>query len=162
MPALKNPKHELFAQALAKGMSQVDAYEAAGYKPNRQHASRLVTKGDIKRRIREISAPVLQKTQLTKERIIEGLFEHRAIALAQPKPDLSAANRAYELLGKEIRMFADRTIHERKDADDLTTAELLEIIRQHRPGRVIDAQSEASEEEPDQVHRVLLFPLQDG
>ena len=30
MPALKNPKHELFAQALAKGMTQVDAYEAAG------------------------------------------------------------------------------------------------------------------------------------
>jgi len=31
MAALLNPKHELFAQALAKGETAVAAYEQAGY-----------------------------------------------------------------------------------------------------------------------------------
>jgi hypothetical protein len=32
MPALKNPRHEAFAQALARGMSASAAYVEAGYK----------------------------------------------------------------------------------------------------------------------------------
>ena len=32
---LKNPRHERYAQELAKGKSQAEAYEAAGYKPSR-------------------------------------------------------------------------------------------------------------------------------
>jgi len=32
MPELKNPKHERFAQLIAEGMTQVDAYEEAGYR----------------------------------------------------------------------------------------------------------------------------------
>jgi phage terminase small subunit len=34
MSALDNPKHERFAQELAKGKSQVEAYAEAGYKPS--------------------------------------------------------------------------------------------------------------------------------
>ena len=47
MPLLDNPKHEIFAQELAKGATQEEAYETAGYKPSRQHASRLATNGNI-------------------------------------------------------------------------------------------------------------------
>jgi phage terminase small subunit len=35
MGLLRNTKHERFAQELAEGTSMSEAYEAAGYKPNR-------------------------------------------------------------------------------------------------------------------------------
>ena len=54
MAPLRNTKHELFAQGLAEGKSMTEAYRAAGYKPNRSHASRLVAKGNIKGRMAEL------------------------------------------------------------------------------------------------------------
>lgn len=53
MPKLKNEKHELFAQQLAKGKNLSQAYAAAGYHPCRQNASRLSSKDDIKQRVLE-------------------------------------------------------------------------------------------------------------
>ena len=41
MTVLTNPKHELFAHELAKGASQADAYETAGFKRCDGHAARL-------------------------------------------------------------------------------------------------------------------------
>ena len=38
-PALKNPRHEAFAQAGARGMSASAAYVEAGYKANRHNAA---------------------------------------------------------------------------------------------------------------------------
>jgi phage terminase small subunit len=38
MPALKNPRHEAFAQALARGMSASAAYVEAGYKASNTDA----------------------------------------------------------------------------------------------------------------------------
>jgi phage terminase small subunit len=35
MPVLSNPKHERFAQELAKGKTADEAYQLAGCKPNR-------------------------------------------------------------------------------------------------------------------------------
>lgn len=56
MPPLKNNRHEKFALALFKGMSQKDAAIEAGYKPSRARrtASELVTKRDILARIGEL------------------------------------------------------------------------------------------------------------
>ena len=45
--ALKNPKHERFAQELAKGKSATEAYRLAGYKPDDGHASRLAGNGRV-------------------------------------------------------------------------------------------------------------------
>lgn len=43
MPALTNPRHERFAQGLAKGKTQAEAYADAGYKPSEPNASRLTS-----------------------------------------------------------------------------------------------------------------------
>jgi hypothetical protein len=48
MGILTNPRHELFAQELAKGRSATEAYMLAGYKPCRQNAARLMTNDDIR------------------------------------------------------------------------------------------------------------------
>jgi hypothetical protein len=54
MGALPNAKHERFAQARFAGMTMDAAYQAAGYKPHRQNASRLMAKDDIKARVAEL------------------------------------------------------------------------------------------------------------
>lgn len=65
MPVLQDPKHEAFAQALAKGMNQSDAYKAAGYKAKgdsiKVNASRLLTKANIEARVTELQAKVAAK-----------------------------------------------------------------------------------------------------
>ena len=45
MPLLDNPKHEIFAQELAKGTSQKEAYVSAGYKASEQHRLRSSPSG---------------------------------------------------------------------------------------------------------------------
>lgn len=54
MPALSNPRHERFAQELAKGKSADDAYESAGYSPNRGNAATLKKKESISIRVNEL------------------------------------------------------------------------------------------------------------
>src|SRR6266568_2738045 len=60
MPALRNPRHELFARALADGKAASEAYRAAGYqcapRKARGHGYRLRRREDIAARIDELSA----------------------------------------------------------------------------------------------------------
>lgn len=133
MPALQNPKHERFAQELAKGKAAASAYETAGFKPNRHNGATLARKQHIVTRVSEIlneresihaqaTADAIKSTALTKEWVIETLKENVARAM-QAKPAKtddegdaigeyqyqgSVANRALELLGKELGMFVDR------------------------------------------------------
>jgi hypothetical protein len=54
MPALENPKHEAFAQQLARGKPVSKAYRIAGFLPNRGNASRLKAHESIRARTAEI------------------------------------------------------------------------------------------------------------
>jgi phage terminase small subunit len=56
MPALRDPRHEAFAQARAKGALLIDAYESAGFVRHRGHPSRLALKLDVAHRIAELRA----------------------------------------------------------------------------------------------------------
>lgn len=75
MPALKNARHEKFAQELAKGKSQVDAYAAAGFKPNRSHAARLVANGNISARVEELKEKAAEKAVITIESLTDRLLK---------------------------------------------------------------------------------------
>jgi phage terminase small subunit len=70
---LKNPKHELFAQELAKGKTQLEAYEAAGYKPNDSAAARLCGNVRVTERIAELLEGAAAKTGITIERVLNEL-----------------------------------------------------------------------------------------
>jgi hypothetical protein len=63
MPVLRNAKHEAFAQAVAIGKNQDEAYAAIGFKPHRQNAHRLMTRDDIKARVLEIKNRVSEKAE---------------------------------------------------------------------------------------------------
>lgn len=83
MPTLKNAKYEAFAQGLAKGRSQEDAYAEAGFKPHRQNASRLMTNDDIQRRVAELQGKAAQKVSITVESLATELEEARQIAITE-------------------------------------------------------------------------------
>lgn len=87
MPALSNPKHERFAQALAKGETAVAAYEQAGYKPDRGAASRLSANVSIERRVAEILDRAAERTEITVAGITNRLL--KIAAKAEEKDDAS-------------------------------------------------------------------------
>ena len=74
MSVLKNPKHELFAQALAKGSKQIAAYEEAGYKPNAAAASKLQRIAKISERVQELLYLAAQKTTVTIADVVNELL----------------------------------------------------------------------------------------
>lgn len=64
MAALRNAKHEAYAQALAKGKSATEAMEAAGYSDPR-NSTRLTKNDEIARRVAEIKARAADKAEWT-------------------------------------------------------------------------------------------------
>lgn len=74
MPALTNAKHELFAQALAKGETASAAYVLAGYKANDGNASTLKGNQRIEDRIAEILSGAAKRTEITVASITERLL----------------------------------------------------------------------------------------
>lgn len=73
MSILPNPRHEKFAQALAKGKTADEAYQDAGYKPNRGNAARMKANESIAARVDEITSKVSERVMgelaITKERV---------------------------------------------------------------------------------------------
>ena len=82
MPALKNARHERFAQELAKGKSQAEAYVEAGYKPSRSAATRLAADVNIRERLNQLGERVAAKTELTATAITERLMRLADVAEA--------------------------------------------------------------------------------
>ena len=77
MPVLENPRHELFAQGLAVGKTQKQAYIDAGYSVQdaRAKASRLLaSKGNIFARKIELQQGSAKEAQITIERLTQGLL----------------------------------------------------------------------------------------
>jgi phage terminase small subunit len=152
MPVLENAQHELFAQQMAKGASQRDAYRAAGYNTKSDaaadaSASRLLSNAKVAARVAELQTKVealtVEKTAVTKAWVIAKLVENVERAMqAEPvldnegkptgeyKYNGSVANRSLELLGKEQGMFIDRKeVGKPGDFADSDDTELDGIIR---------------------------------
>jgi hypothetical protein len=117
MSALKNARHERFAQELARGKTLEEAHGLAGFKANRGNATVLKQKQSISNRISEIIAGqgrieekaterAIERAAITKADVIAMLIEDRQLARANTQA--SAAIRAAELIGKEIGMFINR------------------------------------------------------
>lgn len=75
MPALTNPKHERFAQALAKGETATAAYEQAGYEPNDGNAARLKGNDRIEARVAEILERAATRAEITVASISDRLLK---------------------------------------------------------------------------------------
>src|SRR6516225_7556739 len=77
MPALRNARHEKFAQEIVAGKSAAAAYRAAGYRADRRTAWQARHRPDISRRIEEL-------------RVTERKLERQATERAAAKYDVTA------------------------------------------------------------------------
>jgi hypothetical protein len=114
MPALKNQKHENFANLIVhgskNGWTQGECYQRAGYRASGHAAevaaSRLLKNVDIQARRVELAKPAMQKTQITAESLIADL--DKVIEGASGSAQWSSVNRAIELRGKLKGFLVDR------------------------------------------------------
>jgi hypothetical protein len=65
MPALRNIRHERFAQLLASGKNATDAYEAAGYKRSHSNGPALAKTEEISARVAQINAEAFEQQRVT-------------------------------------------------------------------------------------------------
>jgi hypothetical protein len=88
MPALKNPRHERFAQAVARAVDAASAYRSAGYDSEggaaEARASRLLQHAAVAARIAELQttpATTIASTEVTTAQAIHEFEEARLLAL---------------------------------------------------------------------------------
>lgn len=127
MPRLTNPRREAFAQALEDGIPQTDAYESAGYSPDRGNAATLTQDTRILQRRAEIASArerrygeerehALQRVGITLEYVL-GRTKDVVERCLTPGKGFDAANalKGLELLGRPIRAFPARVEHSGPD-----------------------------------------------
>lgn len=123
MPALENPKHELFAQLLAKGKGQAEAYAEVGYKPDEPHASRLASNGKVQARVAEILNRAATRTEITVASITQRLL---AIAdkgeKANDAPLLSVARASLMDAAKLNGLVVDKQVSAAASLEDMLDA----------------------------------------
>jgi hypothetical protein len=111
MPVLENVRHERFAQELAKGKTQEQAYIDAGYSANgaRVAASKLLTNANIAERVTELQSVVADKSTWDAARIINNLarYAEKGEAIAEPA-GLSVARASMMDIGKLLGLIVDK------------------------------------------------------
>jgi phage terminase small subunit len=112
MPTLQNSRHELFAQEVAEGRSQREAYLTAGYITKSDgatdaNASRLLSNAKVANRIREIQTEAARSTEVTVSSLIAEA--ERARALAEGKGQANAMVGAITLKARLAGLLVDRT-----------------------------------------------------
>lgn len=139
MPALKNARHERFAQELAKGKSQEEAYREAGYRGDRTAASRLSTNVNIRARVAELAERAAARTEVT----VAGLTSELLDILATAKQGdtaghLNAARQSVMDIAKLNGLVIDKA--EVKSEIEVTDARerLARIVAGHATARNTD------------------------
>lgn len=130
MPILKNQRHERFAQELAKGKSQADAYNAAGYEAEGNSAeaaaSRLLRNVKISERVAELQERGAKRAEVTVESLITEAEEARKLAMAieQPSAAVAAIREKGVLSGRRIERSEQGLPGEFSDLDEMSPDEL--------------------------------------
>lgn len=73
MPLLPIASQEIFAQNVARGKTQAEAYVIAGYKENGGNATSLACRPEIAERIREIKLVAAARASVSAERVLAEL-----------------------------------------------------------------------------------------
>lgn len=109
MSVLSNPRHESFAQALAKGKTADEAYALAGYRPHRSNASRMSANDNVRARLEELQGKAAKKVEVTVESLAAELEEARLIAIGEKQS--GAAVQATMGKAKLFGLIVDKKQH---------------------------------------------------
>lgn len=120
---------EVFAQAVASGMNQSDAYRAAynvrpSTKPEtvNQSASRIMSDPNVAARVAELRKPVVEAAQITLASHLERL--RNLSETAEEAGQMSAAINAEIARGKASGLYVDKVEHSGNIGGELTDAQL--------------------------------------
>jgi hypothetical protein len=138
VPVLKNPRHETFAQYLAQGKTQDEAYKLAGFKPSRGNASHLSDKQSIRDRVHQLTTKIVtkeatataKKAAVTLESLVEmqkKLYD-KAYDTGQLSPGVAAAKEISVLTGHRVERAE---IGAPGEFDALTDEELERALIEH-------------------------------
>lgn len=120
MAALKNAKHEKFAQEVAKGKSATDAYTAAGYSGDRTAASRLSTNVNIQARVAELLNKSAERAVITVASITQRLLDIAAKGeTSKDAPLLSVARAALMDAAKLNGLVVEKSLSAQTSVEDL-------------------------------------------
>jgi hypothetical protein len=155
--ALKNPRHEAFAQSLARGMSASAAYVEAGYKANRHNAAALAREEHIRTRVTELqeeqlaihkqaTAEAVANAKVTIESLIAEAEAARAKAMSE-KGGSAAAVSALTAKAKLAGMWREKVDQHNTGSPVYERIErvIVERAPQSPPGNIPD---ESSYDEP--------------
>ncbi|HXU99300.1 MAG TPA: hypothetical protein VG166_02245 [Caulobacteraceae bacterium] len=118
MPTLRDPRHEAFAQARAKGALLIDAYESAGFVRHRGHPSRLALKDNVAERIAELRASQTESEDVSPAGLLASL--RRIIKAGENSENPALVNAARLAIVDASRIQAElarHQVHERKHLD---------------------------------------------
>ena len=117
------PKEELFVAEYLIHSNGARAYAAAGYKGSsetvRKGAFDLLRRPRVKAAIDAARGKRLKKLELTAEKVLGDIG--RIADKAEAADEYSAALRGHELLGKHLKLFAERVELTGKDGGPLRT-----------------------------------------
>jgi len=138
MAELANHKYEVFAQAIAAGMSHQAACDKIGMVYQRANVARMCKKKDIAARILELQRASAKRVGITKDEIMQELA---FVAFSKPDepPKWSDKNKALELLGKHFGMFAQDEEKRGRTLEELIIAS-YELARERDRKRALEAQ----------------------
>jgi hypothetical protein len=103
---LPSPRHEVFAQAVACGMSASQGYALAYSRPRngatRASAARLLTNANVKRRIGELRLEAAEQAKASLRVLIPALEEraHAAMAAGRMREAISIIGRLAHIAGE--------------------------------------------------------------
>jgi hypothetical protein len=131
MSVLDNARREKFAQEVASGKSLTDAYEAAGYKPNRKNAQRLKTV--VSARITELQAQGAERAVVTLESLIAeaGELQEKAAGHNQYSAAISALIAKAKLSGHWVEKR--QHLYKKRGLKELSFEELVHIAAGGEP-----------------------------
>lgn len=140
MPPLKNARHELFAQEVAKGNVLERAYELAGYEPSAKNAQRLRKNEGVSTRIEEILSQAAEKAGVTVERVLNELAKigfsdirkavrwHSSLVTEEDNPDGGDVLIIKNIVTNSVEIIGSDEI------DDETAAAISEISQNEKGG----------------------------
>jgi hypothetical protein len=140
MPALRNPRHEQFAQLIVqapkRGLSNAECYRQAGYRVAAGpacdvSASRLLSSDKVQARISELVEPTVKKTRATVDTLAEQL--DAVFAGASGDRQWGAASNAAGLKAKLLGFMREKIeIGSAGEFDQCrTTEEVIETLLAH-------------------------------
>ncbi len=146
---LKNQRHERFVLGLFEGKTDGKAYKDAGYKPDRGNATRLTANDSIQARLAFLQSQVAEEAVIDAAWVTKRLVENVGRAMQAVEVMDSdgkrtgvytyqgaVANKALELLGRNIGMFKDErpdvNVNINAPTDQSTFADRLEARRKER------------------------------